>query len=147
MYLHKVCAPLLILQSQIFLLFSLAQLLVQREGDLFAENENRETPCDCAEKQHHKELALCLESQMVFSLAPEAEGIEAEYAALDRREVQSNTLRGGGCTAFSLSPSTGVTCITNTKLLHSPHQVEKPNEAVNNCCHCYFIKTLSSKLP
>ncbi|XP_035468164.2 ankyrin repeat and IBR domain-containing protein 1-like [Scophthalmus maximus] len=62
------------------------EFLVQREADLFAENENRETPCDCAEKQHHKELALCLESQMVFSIAPEAEGIEAEYAALDRRE-------------------------------------------------------------
>ncbi|KAM3614414.1 uncharacterized protein V6R79_013845 [Siganus canaliculatus] len=62
------------------------EFLVQRGADLFAENENRETPCDCAEKQHHKELALCLESQMVFSLAPEAEGIEAEYAALDRRE-------------------------------------------------------------
>lgn len=65
------------------------QLLVQREADLFAENENRETPCDCAEKQHHEELALCLESQMVFSLAPEAEGIEAEYAALDRKEVRT----------------------------------------------------------
>ncbi|XP_060907019.1 ankyrin repeat and IBR domain-containing protein 1-like [Labrus mixtus] len=63
------------------------EFLVQREADLFAENENRETPCDCAEKQHHKDLALCLESQMVFSLAPEAEGIEAEYAALDRREL------------------------------------------------------------
>ncbi|XP_073341429.1 ankyrin repeat and IBR domain-containing protein 1-like [Pagrus major] len=63
------------------------EFLVQREADLFAENESRETPCDCAEKQHHKELALCLESQMVFSLAPEAEGIEAEYAALDRREL------------------------------------------------------------
>ncbi|XP_068592571.1 ankyrin repeat and IBR domain-containing protein 1-like isoform X3 [Cebidichthys violaceus] len=63
------------------------EFLVQREADLFAENEDRETPCDCAEKQHHKDLALCLESQMVFSLAPEAEGIEAEYAALDRREM------------------------------------------------------------
>ncbi|XP_075937458.1 ankyrin repeat and IBR domain-containing protein 1-like isoform X1 [Anarhichas minor] len=63
------------------------EFLVQREADLFAENEDRETPCDCAEKQHHKELALCLESQMVFSLAPEAEGIDAEYAALDRREL------------------------------------------------------------
>lgn len=73
------------------LLSLLIQLLVQREADLFVENENRDTPCDCAEKQHHKELALCLESQMVFSLAPEAEGIEAEYAALDRREVQNNT--------------------------------------------------------
>lgn len=70
---------------------------MQRGADLFAENENRETPCDCAEKQHHKELALCLESQMVFSLAPEAEGIEAEYAALDRKEVKTHpgALRGG----------------------------------------------------
>ncbi len=98
-------------------LFSLAQFLVHREADLFAENENRETPCDCAEKQHHKDLALCLESQMVFSLAPEAEGIEAEYAALDRREVQNNTQRGRGYTAFSLSPSTGVTYITESKHL------------------------------
>lgn len=71
------------------LFFFLAQLLLQRGADLFVENENRETPCDCAEKQHHKDLALSLESQMVFSLAPEAEGIEAEYAALDRREVQN----------------------------------------------------------
>uniref|UniRef100_A0A3B3C821 Ankyrin repeat and IBR domain-containing protein 1 n=1 Tax=Oryzias melastigma TaxID=30732 RepID=A0A3B3C821_ORYME len=62
------------------------ELLVESEADLFAENENRETPCDFAEKQHHKELALRLESQMVFSLSPEAEDIEAEYAALDRRE-------------------------------------------------------------
>ncbi|XP_036452245.1 ankyrin repeat and IBR domain-containing protein 1 isoform X2 [Colossoma macropomum] len=62
------------------------ELLVTRNADLFAENENKETPCDCAEKQHHKELALSLESQMVFSTDPNAEDIEAEYAALDRRE-------------------------------------------------------------
>lgn len=54
---------------------------------MFAENENKDTPCDCAEKQHHKDLALSLESQMVFSRDPEAEEIEAEYAALDKREV------------------------------------------------------------
>lgn len=65
------------------------QLLVKRDADLFAENDNKETPCDCAEKQHHKELALSLESQMVFSTDPNAEDIEAEYAALDRREVSS----------------------------------------------------------
>lgn len=63
------------------------QLLVKHGGDLFAENENKDTPCDCAEKQHHKELALNLESQMVFSRDPEAESIEAEYAALDKKEV------------------------------------------------------------
>uniref|UniRef100_A0A3P8XEI3 Ankyrin repeat and IBR domain-containing protein 1 n=1 Tax=Esox lucius TaxID=8010 RepID=A0A3P8XEI3_ESOLU len=63
------------------------EILVKKNADLFAENEDRETPCDCAEKQQHKDLALSLESQMVFSRAPETEGIEAEYAALDRREL------------------------------------------------------------
>ncbi|XP_076122101.1 ankyrin repeat and IBR domain-containing protein 1 [Alosa pseudoharengus] len=63
------------------------EILVRREANLFAENENKETPCDCAEKQHHKELALSLESQMVFSRDPHADDIEAEYAALDRREL------------------------------------------------------------
>ncbi|XP_063042033.1 ankyrin repeat and IBR domain-containing protein 1 isoform X2 [Engraulis encrasicolus] len=63
------------------------EILVRREANLFAENEDRETPCDCAERQQHKELALSLESQMVFSRDPHAEDIEAEYAALDRREL------------------------------------------------------------
>nr|XP_023667558.1 ankyrin repeat and IBR domain-containing protein 1 [Paramormyrops kingsleyae] len=62
------------------------EYLVRSDADLFAENEDKETPCDCAEKQHHKELALSLEAQMVFSKDPEAEGVEAEYAALDRKE-------------------------------------------------------------
>ncbi len=60
---------------------------MKKNADLFMENEDRETPCDCAEKQHHKELALSLESQMVFSQDAGAQEIEAEYAALDRREV------------------------------------------------------------
>ncbi|XP_031235798.1 ankyrin repeat and IBR domain-containing protein 1 isoform X3 [Mastomys coucha] len=68
------------------------ELLVKHGGDLFAENENKDTPCDCAEKQHHKDLALSLESQMVFSRDPEAEEIEAEYAALDKREKRSTGL-------------------------------------------------------
>ncbi|XP_067868411.1 ankyrin repeat and IBR domain-containing protein 1 isoform X4 [Heterodontus francisci] len=62
------------------------ELLVKYDADLFAENENRDTPCDCAEKQHHKDLALNLESRMVFSRDPEAEEVEAEYAAVDRKE-------------------------------------------------------------
>uniref|UniRef100_A0A3B4D7W6 Ankyrin repeat and IBR domain-containing protein 1 n=1 Tax=Pygocentrus nattereri TaxID=42514 RepID=A0A3B4D7W6_PYGNA len=65
---------------------SCVELLVKSEADLFVENEEHQTPCDCAEKQHHKELALSLESQMVFSQDPGAQEIEAEYAALDRRE-------------------------------------------------------------
>ncbi|XP_052439593.1 ankyrin repeat and IBR domain-containing protein 1-like isoform X1 [Carassius gibelio] len=62
------------------------ELLVKNNADLFVENEDRETPCDCAEKRHHKELALSLESQMVFSRDAGAQEIEAEYAALDQRE-------------------------------------------------------------
>ncbi|XP_036422491.1 ankyrin repeat and IBR domain-containing protein 1 isoform X1 [Colossoma macropomum] len=65
---------------------SCVELLVKSEADLFVENEEHQTPCDCAEKQRHKELALSLESQMVFSQDPGAQEIEAEYAALDRRE-------------------------------------------------------------
>lgn len=95
-------------------MFSLAQLLVESEADLFAENENRETPCDFAEKQHHKELALRLESQMVFSLSPEAEDIEAEYAALDRREVQKIIQGGRGWTLLVYHLS-NKTC--NTQIL------------------------------
>ncbi|XP_007895740.1 ankyrin repeat and IBR domain-containing protein 1 isoform X2 [Callorhinchus milii] len=63
------------------------EMLVRYDADLFAENETRDTPCDCAEKQHHKDLALNLESRMVFSRDPEAEEVEAEYAALDRKEA------------------------------------------------------------
>ncbi|XP_030638382.1 ankyrin repeat and IBR domain-containing protein 1 isoform X2 [Chanos chanos] len=63
------------------------EFLVKRSGDLFAENENKDTPCDCAEKHQHRDLALSLESQMVFSRHPDAHDIEAEYAALDRREL------------------------------------------------------------
>uniref|UniRef100_A0A8C6W177 Uncharacterized protein n=1 Tax=Nothobranchius furzeri TaxID=105023 RepID=A0A8C6W177_NOTFU len=35
--------------------------------DLFVEDEDKLTPCDHAERHHHTELALSLESQMVFS--------------------------------------------------------------------------------
>ncbi|XP_063308518.1 ankyrin repeat and IBR domain-containing protein 1 [Pelobates fuscus] len=62
------------------------ELLVKSGSDLFSENENKDTPCDCAEKQHHKDLALKLESLMVFLRDSEADDIEAEYAALDKRE-------------------------------------------------------------
>ncbi|CAL8238698.1 unnamed protein product [Lota lota] len=43
------------------------ELLVQNQADLFVEDEERLTPCDHAERQQHTELALSLESQMVFS--------------------------------------------------------------------------------
>lgn len=46
---------------------SCVELLIQSEADLFVEDEEKLTPCDHAERHHHTELALNLESQMVFS--------------------------------------------------------------------------------
>lgn len=43
------------------------QLLIQSEADLFVEDQEKLTPCDHAERHNHTELALSLESQMVFS--------------------------------------------------------------------------------
>ncbi|XP_056154424.1 ankyrin repeat and IBR domain-containing protein 1-like isoform X2 [Lampris incognitus] len=48
---------------------SCVELLIQSEADLFVEDEDKLTPCDHAERQQHTELALSLESQMVFSSA------------------------------------------------------------------------------
>ncbi|XP_066565528.1 ankyrin repeat and IBR domain-containing protein 1-like isoform X1 [Amia ocellicauda] len=56
------------------------QILVNCNANLFSENKDRETPCDCAEKQHHTELALSLEAQMVFSKDPK------DMEALDKRK-------------------------------------------------------------
>ncbi|XP_061677202.1 ankyrin repeat and IBR domain-containing protein 1-like [Syngnathoides biaculeatus] len=46
---------------------SCVELLIQSHADLFIEDDDRLTPCDHAERHHHTELALSLESQMVFS--------------------------------------------------------------------------------
>uniref|UniRef100_A0A8C7X6H0 Ankyrin repeat and IBR domain-containing protein 1 n=1 Tax=Oryzias sinensis TaxID=183150 RepID=A0A8C7X6H0_9TELE len=48
---------------------SCVELLIQNDADLFVEDEDKLTPCDHAERHHHTELALSLESQMVFSSA------------------------------------------------------------------------------
>ena len=44
------------------------QLLVSFGASLFIENSAKETPCDCAEKAGHAQIALYLESKMVFSV-------------------------------------------------------------------------------
>jgi hypothetical protein len=46
----------------------LLQLLVAYGSPLFVENAGKDTPCDCAEKCGHSEIALYLESKMVFSV-------------------------------------------------------------------------------
>ncbi|ESO82483.1 hypothetical protein LOTGIDRAFT_134513 [Lottia gigantea] len=43
------------------------EMLVQNGSPLFLENEDNHTPCDCAEQNGHNEIALYLESKMVFS--------------------------------------------------------------------------------
>ena len=47
----------------------LFQLLVTRGAPLFKENGQKQTPCDCAEKNSHGNIALYLESKMVFSVS------------------------------------------------------------------------------
>uniref|UniRef100_A0A8C9TD97 Ankyrin repeat and IBR domain-containing protein 1 n=1 Tax=Scleropages formosus TaxID=113540 RepID=A0A8C9TD97_SCLFO len=61
------------------------ELLLRSDVDLFAENESKETACDCAERWQHRDLALRLESHMVFSRGPEAEDVQVQCAALDQR--------------------------------------------------------------
>ncbi|XP_057683685.1 ankyrin repeat and IBR domain-containing protein 1-like isoform X2 [Corythoichthys intestinalis] len=48
---------------------SCVELLIRSDADLFIEDDDKLTPCDHAERHHHTELALSLESQMVFSSA------------------------------------------------------------------------------
>ncbi|XP_041374912.1 ankyrin repeat and IBR domain-containing protein 1-like isoform X2 [Gigantopelta aegis] len=43
------------------------ELLVQYGAPLFMENEDNLTPCDCADKNGNSDIALYLESKMVFS--------------------------------------------------------------------------------
>ncbi|KAL4616916.1 ankyrin repeat and IBR domain-containing protein 1-like isoform X2 [Arapaima gigas] len=62
------------------------ELLLRNNVDLFAENESKETACDCAEQWQHRDLALRLESHMVFSQDPEAESVGVQCDALDHRE-------------------------------------------------------------
>ena len=45
------------------------QLLVLRDAPLFSENAQKQTPCDCAEKSGNNNIALYLESKMVFSVS------------------------------------------------------------------------------
>jgi hypothetical protein len=44
-------------------------MLVQHGAPLFLENKENQTPCDSAEKGGHADIALYLESKMVFSVS------------------------------------------------------------------------------
>jgi len=45
------------------------QLLVTHGASVFSENSEKEVPCDVAEKNEHSDVALYLESKMVFSVS------------------------------------------------------------------------------
>lgn len=47
-------------------MFFFSQFLVSQNADLFAENDDKHTACDLAEKSGNKDIALYLESKMVF---------------------------------------------------------------------------------
>ena len=63
---------------------------MQNQADLFVEDEERLTPCDHAERQQHTELALSLESQMVFSssTSSSAQEAHADSSLIPRKEVR-----------------------------------------------------------
>lgn len=77
-----------------FYLFLLFQLLLEHGASLFAENVDKETPCDRAEKQKLFELAQYLESKMVFCVSMSVivtskrpiEGTKTYYPPLDDHE-------------------------------------------------------------
>lgn len=73
------------------------QLLVQNGSPLFIENVDQLTPCDIAEKHGHRDIALFLESKMVFSneclLEENAEPVvpvsdSEEYSGLRTQDLQ-----------------------------------------------------------
>ncbi|XP_064646454.1 ankyrin repeat and IBR domain-containing protein 1-like isoform X2 [Lineus longissimus] len=68
------------------------ELLVAYQGPLFVENAQRQTPCDCAEKCTHSNIALYLESKMVFSNdnnGEQDEDIDALIDEINNQEAYS----------------------------------------------------------
>uniref|UniRef100_A0A7N6A2C4 Ankyrin repeat and IBR domain-containing protein 1 n=1 Tax=Anabas testudineus TaxID=64144 RepID=A0A7N6A2C4_ANATE len=71
---------------------SCVELLIQSEADLFVEDEDKLTPCDHAERHHHTELALSLESQMVFS-SSSAQQSNTDFAFLSKNPYEGLKLQ------------------------------------------------------
>ncbi|XP_014667038.1 PREDICTED: uncharacterized protein LOC106808723 [Priapulus caudatus] len=65
------------------------ELLVAAGASVFIENKNKETPCDCAEKAGYSELAVYLESKMVFSNDSSCDVNEADITVIDTQEPYS----------------------------------------------------------
>uniref|UniRef100_A0A8D3A8I7 RBR-type E3 ubiquitin transferase n=1 Tax=Scophthalmus maximus TaxID=52904 RepID=A0A8D3A8I7_SCOMX len=67
---------------------SCVELLIQSEADLFVEDEDKLTPCDHAERHHHTDLALSLESQMVFSSSSAQQSNTDPYEGLKLQDLR-----------------------------------------------------------
>ncbi|XP_072034933.1 ankyrin repeat and IBR domain-containing protein 1-like [Amphiura filiformis] len=67
---------------------SLVEMLLEHGASLFQENVDKETPCDCAEKNHNYDIAQLLESKMVFSQNSEDEPV-GEISAIQYEESYS----------------------------------------------------------
>uniref|UniRef100_A0A3Q3EA76 Ankyrin repeat and IBR domain-containing protein 1 n=1 Tax=Labrus bergylta TaxID=56723 RepID=A0A3Q3EA76_9LABR len=61
---------------------------VRKSADLFVEDEDKLTPCDHAERHHHTELALSLESQMVFSSSSSQQSNTDPYEGLKLQDLR-----------------------------------------------------------
>lgn len=59
------------------------QRLVECGIPLETENKEKETACDCAEKNGHSNIALFLESKMVFSLVCFAAGNDRKFLVVN----------------------------------------------------------------
>ncbi|XP_030830538.1 ankyrin repeat and IBR domain-containing protein 1 [Strongylocentrotus purpuratus] len=64
---------------------SLVETLLENGASLFVENGDKETPCDCAEKNRYYDIAQLLESKMVFSQISDDEVVE-ELSAISYEE-------------------------------------------------------------
>lgn len=72
------------------------ELLVSHNSPLFMENKENHTPCDCAESNGFNDIALFLESKMVFSNDSATESIDEvppdihseEYSGLRAQDLQ-----------------------------------------------------------
>ncbi|ELU11727.1 hypothetical protein CAPTEDRAFT_112704 [Capitella teleta] len=65
------------------------ELLVSHNAPLFIENGQKQTPCDCAEKNNKNQIALFLESKMVFTAEQENIDEDAIMDEIDADECYS----------------------------------------------------------
>ncbi|XP_071791878.1 uncharacterized protein [Asterias amurensis] len=68
---------------------SIVEMLLEHAASMFVENMDKDTPCDCAERHQHVDIAQLLESKMVFSPNKEEEEASEEVGAIQYEETYS----------------------------------------------------------